>query len=172
MMAAEMVRPRPPERPLYDAELVIYRLEEAGQTLLALPGSGVLPAALKASWPDFPKAWEAYGGEAATDELATSTNRPTRPDAVKISRMDEAYGWIALLPAERVRVRKTVLMRSLVSPRTERHLWSFRRLGAFFGHNHETVRNWHAIGVDMLVSSLNGTAADPALVAIFQRAAK
>lgn len=133
-----------------DADFVVYRLEEAGRTLLALPSSKLVPAQMGAAWPEFPQAAiSAYG---YTPEAV----RPPVPSSQAISRMDEAYCWIALLPRDRVNVRRTLLMRSLVSPRTDRHHWSWRTIGLALGVSHEITRRWHAMGVDMVVQALAG----------------
>lgn len=135
-----------------DAETVIYRLEEAGRTLLALPSANCLPAGLKACWPAFPQAaMEAYG-------YGTVEIRPPVPDARQITRMDEAYQWVALLPTDWVNRRRTLLMRSLVSPRTDRHLWSYRTIGLALGVSHEITRRWHRTSIDELVRLLDGRA--------------
>lgn len=132
-----------------DARFVCYRLEEAGQTLLALPAKGCLPSGVRSAWPDFANAAiDAYGWETA--EL-----KPAIPSATAITRMDEAYRWVQLIPADRRSHRRIVLMRSLVSPRTERHIWSWRRIGAACGWSHTAVRGWHGEAVDWIVTGLN-----------------
>jgi hypothetical protein len=37
---------------------------------------------------------------------------------------------------------------------TERHLYSWRRLGALLGADHKAVQRWHAQGIDMLVAAV------------------
>jgi hypothetical protein len=130
-----------------DSHFVTYRLEEAGATLLALPSSGYTTR-LRASKLEFvASAAEAFGGKAAT-------MRAPVPSASRITRMDEALGWIALIPQERYVIRRIVGARSLVSPVTERHLYSWRRLGAAVGADHKAVQRWHAQGIDMLVAAI------------------
>jgi hypothetical protein len=68
--------------------------------------------------------------------------------------MDEALGWIALIPKERYVLRRIVGARCLVSPVTERHLFSWRRLGGVLGADHKAVQRWHAQGVDMIVAAV------------------
>jgi hypothetical protein len=41
-----------------------------------------------------------------------------------------------------------------VSPVTERHLFSWRRLGGVLGADHKAVQRWHAQGIDMLVAAV------------------
>ena len=131
-----------------DAETVIARLEEAGRTLIALPGRGCLPAGYRAAWPEFPQLQiEAYG---YTEEEA----RPAVPSAAAITRMDEAFAWVRLIPSEKQSWRKIVLLRSLVNPITDRHRWSWRRIGKHFGWHHQAVQQWHCQGIDKIVVEL------------------
>ncbi|MGE0222684.1 MAG: DUF6362 family protein [Acetobacteraceae bacterium] len=130
-----------------DADFVIYRLEEAGATLLALPNSG-WNTRLRSSTIDIVRsALESYGW--------TETRvRPAIPSSEKITRMDEAMGWLALIPQDRYVLRRVVGARSLVHPITDRHLFPWRRLGAALGADHKAVQRWHAQGVDQIVSAL------------------
>ncbi len=114
-----------------DSAFIVYRLEEAGATLLALPGSGY-----------------------STRLRASGKIRPPVPSASRITRMDEALAWIVLIPKERYVLRRIVGARSLVSPVTERHLFSWRRLGSVLGADHKAVQRWHAQGIDMLVAAV------------------
>lgn len=149
----------------YDAEFVIYRLEEAGSTLLSLPPDGY-PAGWRTYWPKM-----VYGAELAYgDEVAL--RRASIPSAAKITRMDEAWRWLNLIPAGDPRhgaaelhsphggvlLRKIVLMRALVHPVTERHRWSWRKIGTVLGANHKSVKAWHAKGVDSIVFALRNDA--------------
>ncbi len=134
--------------PAFDAELVIYRLEEAGMTLLALPHSGPSTQLRQSRIEIVRTALDAYGW---TPERA----RPAVPDSTKIDRMDEALGWITLIPRERYVLRRIVGARSLVSPLTERHLFSWRRLGAVLGADHKAVKRWHTEAIGLIVTALN-----------------
>jgi hypothetical protein len=130
-----------------DSAFIIYRLEEAGATLLALPGSGY-STRLRVSHLDvLQTAVEAYGGE-------TARIKPPVPPAARITRMDEALGWIVFIPKDRYVLRRIVGARSLVSPVTERHLYSWRQLGGVLGADHKAVQRWHAQGIDMLVGAV------------------
>jgi hypothetical protein len=130
-----------------DAAFVTYRLEEAGATLLALPATGYSTRLKVSHLEVVHEAREAYGWEAGRI-------RPAVPSAARITRMDEALGWIALIPRERYVLRRIVGARSLVSPVTERHLFSWRRLGAVVGADHKAVQRWHAQGIAILVGAL------------------
>jgi hypothetical protein len=131
-----------------DAAFVSYRLEEAGETLLALPGTGY-STRLRTSTLDIVRtAIENYGWSEARV-------RPPVPSSAKITRMDEALGWILLIPRDNYVLRRIVGARCLVSPVTERHLFPWRRLGAALGADHKAVQRWHAHGIAMIVAALN-----------------
>jgi hypothetical protein len=132
----------------FDAEAVMHRLEDAGRTLLSLPEGGH-STKLRTSRLDVVRtALESYGWE-------SGRLRPAVPDAARISRMDEALGWIALIPQDRYVLRRFVGARALISPTTERHLFTWRRLAALLGADHKAVQRWHAQGIDMIVAALN-----------------
>jgi len=90
-----------------DAPFVIARLEEAGATLLALPGTGWTTKLRESSLEIVRTAMENYGW---TDKRV----RPAIPSAARISRMDEVMGWITLIPLDRYVLRRIVGARSLV----------------------------------------------------------
>jgi hypothetical protein len=91
----------------FDSETVIHRLEEAGASLLALPGSGWSTKLRSSSLDIVKSAVESYG-------WTTSRIRPPIPSAGNISRMDEAMSWIMLIPLDRYVLRRIVGARSLV----------------------------------------------------------
>ena len=130
-----------------DPAFVVYRLEEAGATLLALPNTGY-STRLRVSHLDV---LEEAGASQAGDGGRV---RSPVPSASRITRMDEALGWIVLIPRERQVIRRIVGARSLVSPVTERHLFSWRRLGGVVGADHKAVQRWHAQGIDMIVAAV------------------
>lgn len=127
-----------------DADTVIARLDEAGCTLLSLPGND--PAI-----------------DLAQARLRTvagiADGRRPRPDAARTARMDQAFGWIALVPADKLMLRRIVGCRALVSPRTGRHLFSWTRLGRLLNTDAKVVRRWHALGIGIIVATLNRDAA-------------
>lgn len=131
-----------------DAAFVIARLEEAGATLLALPGTGWSTRLRSSSIEIVRSALESYGWTAAR-------LRPPMPSSDRITRMDEALAWIPLIPLDRYVLRRIVGARSLVHPITDRHLFPWRRLGAAIGADHKAVQRWHAQGIDIIVSALN-----------------
>jgi hypothetical protein len=131
-----------------DRELVVSRLEEAGATLLALPGSGWSTRLRSSSLDIVRTAMESYG-------WTSNRIRPAVPSAMRISQMDEAMGWITLIPLDRHVLRRIVGARSLVHPITDRHLFPWRRLAAAIGADHKAVQRWHAQGIDLIVQKLN-----------------
>jgi hypothetical protein len=134
-----------------DADFVIYRLEEAGATLLALPNTGYSTRLRTSSLDIVRTALDAYGWTAAQI-------RPAVPSADKISRMDEAMSWIPLIPLDRYVLRRVVGARSLVHPITDRHLFPWRRLGTALGADHKAVQRWHAQGIGIIVEALRAIA--------------
>ncbi len=147
-------RPAPlrdmPVRPAcIDAETVIYRLEEAGHTLLCLPARGHSTGLRQTRHQYVAEALEAYAAE--------DTGRPQMPTppAARITRMDQALAWIPLIPDEKLVLRRIVGCRSLVSPLTGRHLFTWRRLARLLGADHKAIQRWHATGIDIIVASLN-----------------
>ncbi len=133
-----------------DADFVIYRLEEAGATLLALPGTGYSTRLRSSSLEIVRTALESYG-------WSDARIRPPVPSADKISRMDEAMSWIPLIPLDRYVLRRVVGARSLVHPVTDRHLFPWRRLGKALGADHKAIQRWHAQGIAIIVEALKAT---------------
>lgn len=141
-------RTHTPDGQPFDAELVIYRLEEAGTTLLSLPETGWTTKLRTSSIDIVRSAIEAYG-------WSEKRIRPPVPSAQKIDRMDQALAWIPLIPADKYVLRRIVGARCLISPTTERYLYTWRRLADAIGADHKAVQRWHAQGIDMIVTGLN-----------------
>lgn len=137
----------PDSRPA-DAEFVTARLEEAGATLLSLPESGFSPRMRTGALQIVHSAAEAYG-------WTVSRLRPPVPSPERITRMDETFAWLSLIPGDRVVLRRLVSARALVSPLTGKHLYAWRRLGALVGADHKAVQRWHAEGIRVIVRGLN-----------------
>ncbi len=133
---------------LIDPDMVVYRLEEAGATLLALPGSGWSTRLRTSSLEIVHTAIESYGWH-------TNRIRPPVPPPARITRMDEARGWISLIPPDRYVLRRIVGARSLVHPITQRHLFPWRRIAAAISADHKAVQRWHSQGIDLIVAKLN-----------------
>jgi hypothetical protein len=138
-----------------DATFVISRLEEAGRTLLALPGTGWSTKLRSTQLEMVRSALEGYG-------WGTRPVRPAVPSAARITRMDEALAWIQLIKKERSYVlRRIVVARALVHPVSDRYLFSWRRLAATVGADHKAVQRWHAQGINLIVAALNAGVIDP-----------
>ena len=137
---------------LVDAEYVLYRLEEAGRTLLALPNVGPTTRLRTSRHDIVQSAIEAYGWQNVDQRV-----RPAIPSHLHVTRMDEALDWIPLIPRDRYVLRRIVGARALVSPVTERHLFSWRRLATLLGADHKAIQRWHAQGVDLIVNTLNAS---------------
>ena len=130
------------------AEALITRLEDAGRTLLALPNTGYTTKLRTTQLDILATAVEAY----ATTQ--TARLRPAMPDAQRITRMDEALAWIPLIPRDRYVLRRIVGARALVSPVTERHLYTWRRLGILLGADHKAIQRWHGEGIALIRAAL------------------
>ena len=143
--------PHTPDGAPADAEYVIYRLEEAGATLLALPSTGYTTRLRTTALDVIRDTVETFAAE-------KGRVRPPAPPAARITRMDEALAWVAHIPPDRYVLRRIVGARALVSPVTERHLFTWRRLATVLGADHKAVQRWHAQGIDRIVQALNGTA--------------
>jgi hypothetical protein len=139
--------PRP--LPGIDAEMVIHRLEEAGHTLLCLPTTGHSTALRQTRHAFVSEAVEAFAA------VADNRPRPPVPPAIRITRMDQALAWIPLIPSDKLVLRRIVGCRSLVSPLTGRHLFTWRRLARLLGADHKAIQRWHANGIDTIVATLN-----------------
>ncbi len=140
-------------RPQIDAEMVVARLEEAGETLLSLPRSGPTTGLRQTRHQFVAEALEAYGS------AEHGRPRPPVPSALRITRMDQALAWIPLIPADKLVLRRIVGCRSLVSPVIGRHLYSWRRLARLLGADHKAIQRWHGTGIQLIVETLNRDAA-------------
>ncbi len=130
-----------------DAEELILLLEEAGATLLALPHSGHSTRMRQMRFDIVHTALEAYG-------WAAEPVRAPAPDATAISAMDQAFGWLSLIPEEKFVLRRIVGARALVHPLTRRHLFPWRRLASVLGADHKSVQRWHGDGIRLMVKAL------------------
>jgi hypothetical protein len=95
-------------------------------------------------------ALEAYGWQ-------TAMARPPAPNAADITAMDEAFGWLALVPEARYVLRRILGARALVHPLTGRHVYPWRRLAVMLGTDHKSVQRWHAQAISLIVQKLSGS---------------
>jgi hypothetical protein len=136
-----------PQAARMGAEEVVARLEAAGATLLAMPARGYSTQLRQMKFDIVHTALEAYGWQSAQP-------RAPVPSAGEISRMDEAFGWLSLIPEAQYVLRRILGARALVHPLTGRHLFAWRRLAATLGADHKSVQRWHAQAVELLVKAL------------------
>lgn len=134
------------EKTALSPEALAARFAEAGATLLALPAAGPSPRLRLSRWPIPPEALQVYAGAVRC--------RPPVPSPERISRMEETFAWLALIPAERRLLRRLVALRALVHPVSERPLYSWRRLGTLFGADHKAVQRWHAEALALIGAAL------------------
>jgi hypothetical protein len=128
-----------------DTAYVEYWLRRAGMTLLSLPDRGPI-----LGWrPQSEELRRSLAEQAAERRLLRRT-----PSAVDISAMDVALGWLRLVPDDRRVLRRIVAARMLVSPTTERHLYSWRQIARLVGADHHAVQRWHAQGINHIVRGL------------------
>lgn len=132
---------------VWTPERVRLRLEEAGMSLLSLPPDGEWPPRLRAHWPEFQAEWLAYAAE-------VTAVKPPRPSSTRIARMDEALGWLPWIM--RAKDRRIVALRMLVHPITERHRFSYYRIGRALGLHHNTIKSWEERGLADIAQRLQG----------------
>lgn len=136
---------KPAER--MEAGDIIARLEAAGAALLAMPASGYSTKLRQMRFDIVHTALEAYGWEAPV-------MRAPAPNAAAISAMDEAFGWLALIPESKFVLRRILGARALVHPLTGRHLFTWRRLAAVLNADHKSVQRWHGDAAAMVACKL------------------
>jgi hypothetical protein len=139
-----------PGRAISEDEIEM-RLEAAGATLLAMPAQGYSTGMRQMRFDIVHTALEAYGWQNAT-------MRPPAPAATAVTEMDEAFGWLGLIPEQSYLLRRILGARALVHPLTGRHLYPWRRLAALVGADHKSVQRWHRNGIKMLVAALKAAA--------------
>jgi len=131
-----------------DADSVAAALEDAGATLLAWRGGATGPDGSWCRVPDVVhNAAEAYG-------WTNIAMRAPIPSPQAIDRMDDVLAWISLIPQRQIVLRRIVGARSLVSPLTGVHLFTWRRIGRLINYDHRAVKRWHGQGVQIIVDAL------------------
>ena len=131
-------------------KLVELRLEEAGKTLFRIPSGRLWPAQIHSGMPDVVHDWwDVYNQHEAEERLANAT-------PAQIAAMDEAFGWLSLIPDQHMKPRIVTALRSIVNPRNDRHIWTYRRLGRqLLNCHHDTVIAWHSIGLSAISRALS-----------------
>lgn len=130
------------------AEELISQLEAAGATLLALPSRGYSTQLRTMKFDVVHTALEAYGWKSAVV-------RPAMPSAAEISRMDEVFGWLTIIPEAKYVLRRILGARALVHPITGRHLFPWRRIATMLGADHKSIQRWHIQGIELVLQGLN-----------------
>lgn len=126
---------------------IIARLEAAGATLLALR-IAIGPTGHRSAMPEpVREAGQSYGWSQATA-------RPATPCAAAIDAMDEALSWVNLIPPDRYVLRRIVNARALVSPTTQRHLYTWSAIARLIGADRKAVARWHAQGIAIIAAGL------------------
>jgi hypothetical protein len=140
------------------------RLEEAGAVLLSMPGSA-MPQGFRSNLPaPIMDACEAYGWDRASVRW--------RPSGQHIARMDEALGWVSLIPAAAVSadpdsrnggatLRRLVHLRLMVrpgswyqTPNSPRYIFSWRDVAAMMGADPRSVKAWHSLALGVICAAL------------------
>lgn len=150
----------------YTPALVGERLCHAGRTLMAMQVPGCRPAWYRSGMPAILP--QGLAQEFGIDYLlhASIKVQNDQPQSADIARMDEAWSWIAVylagdVPAQ-IRHRRVMLSRSLIHPRTDRHVASFRYIGEQVGVSHTHVRVLWDSGLEWISAGLNRSGHIPA----------
>jgi hypothetical protein len=98
--------------------------------------------------------------------------RVPRPTAQQISRMDEALGWVSLIPASPITadpvarnggatLRRIVHCRLMVrpmswyqTPNRPTYLFSWRAIGGLLGADYRAVQGWHGAALATILAAL------------------
>lgn len=129
-------------------EYVVATLEQAGRTLLSLPPETAVGYVRVAAWAHMAPGVSVYNDYAVSDRAPR-----IQPSAQAIDQMDEAFKWLAYIPQDKFVIRRIVAVRSLVCPRSDRHVFSWRRLATVIGADHKAVKRWHGQGIEMIVKA-------------------
>ena len=131
----------------WNTEKVIEYFEEAGATMLSMPSRGYKTGLRMSRFDVVNIEIEAYGWDKAKV-------RPASPSVEAVTRMDQAFAWLLIIPEKKYVMRRIVGARALVHPLTGRYLYSWRKLGERLGTDHKAVQRWHAQGVELIVEEL------------------
>jgi len=130
------------------------RIEDAGETEIALRVTGCYPAKYKAAWPDYPQEpSESYG-------YNETTMKPPQPTASDITDWEEVMEWRFRLSKHCRRKKclhfaRMVVLGSLGDPITGKRLYSWRKIGKMIKRDHKTAKSWYDSGIQMLTDLLN-----------------
>lgn len=127
----------------------VARLAEAGSILLTFPGNEPIRRHLE----------ESLVRTAIEEYARVASQTRDVPSFDQISRMDEALGWINLIPQDRYVVRIIVGARCVVDPVTRRHVISWKWISRTLGADETAIKRWHSQGIDMIVQARHRAAA-------------
>jgi len=148
--------PHAPEIPdLYDADLVVRCLAEAGRTLTALWVRGTRPAGFGSGMPEY-----GHDPEDLKDQLP-DPDKIDPPTARQISDMDRVLAWLKLIPDSKLHWRRVVGYRMLVNPRTGKHVMGFKMIAFRLSSDEAMCERVYYAGIDLIVRMLN----EPAVLA-------
>lgn len=117
-------------------------LEWAGSRFLALSAKSPLPSGYRTFWPDFaPNAQVAYG-------YTAERLRPAAPSSHEIVLMDELLALPSFIPD--VLQRRIVSARSLVTPVSNRYLYSWQKIAVLLHMERRTVSAQYMRGLTAL----------------------
>lgn len=134
---------------LFDAELVISRLQDAGRTLMALWVHGVRPAGYGSGMPEY-----GHDEEDMRDQLP-DPDKIDQPGARAVSDMDRVLEWVRLIPDSKLHWRRVVGYRMLTNPRTDKPVMSWKRIALELRSEPKMCETVFAAGVDYIVVELN-----------------
>lgn len=126
---------------------------------MALRVRGTWPAGYRSSMPEPLRDAEDYVERAYRSAEAADRPRWEPPTAAQIAHMEQVFfTWLPRLGGAlgwQQDRQRLVGMRALCWPQSDRpdpHVWSWRRLGDYFGVHYETIQARHARAVDLLAS--------------------
>ena len=128
--------------------LVILRLIAAGKSLVALQGSDG-PRKLKTQSMAFLQIFNFDEKSDPNDKI-----RILIPSALAIDQMDETLRWLQLIPNEKYVIRRIISLRMLTDPRTDRPLYTWKKIALLINANHRATAYWFNCGIDIILAEL------------------
>lgn len=134
----------------WTAEIVVYRLIRAADTMRRLPGGGLRPAGFRSAWPALRDEWAdqlARVGAEETRGRDRSRLAPPRPG--EIDRMYQCMDW--MVHVDDPEHRKALM----IYCRDKAHGWRFSRTCKKLGWNRRTAYNRKHKAAQQLAAVLN-----------------
>ena len=135
-------------RARFTPQYIVRRIEHAGATLYCMRIKNPRPLlaqgridVIRNYMKDMPQS-------------APALRLPT-PSALDVTLMDEALGWIRLVPNSTS--RRLISLRSQFHPITERVRYSWRSCAKAIGIDHKTAESWHRKAIGFLTVALSQT---------------